>query len=584
MSLLICILLCASLCLALAYVSQNSPWAFARLASDRQPPALLELLFGEQAGCAYAAAGEQMQAWAEAFEAWLAETGKNQGRKKVREKRESWRRFLKFLQAPPWQASGADVTRWGQALIAEGLRPQTVNTRLCMLSSFYKFCSSRSPELFPQGKASNPARQAHRPVVIDYEKASCLSADEVQALLGAVDRGSSLVGKRDYALLLACLETGWRIGKVRELRWGDQQGIGYKDALEEYLRAAGRWEGMQAGEYVFAPFVDPLNRKPTGRRQDWDGSKPLSVDQTQFLLKRYAGWAGLDVAQVNYHCLRHTAMLLHAQAGKEAESIQAFGGRTSLHNTRAYVKRMRPAADLAVKRGKPDEHGPYQRKVGKAQPGNQLNLRHGMYAKQTPGQETEENTENQPQGRRKRAVARLRWVIRRIDKLGEQAQTAKQFAILLKVMGTAVERLWRLSAGARKQAEKKEGSGSRAHEFVRRLEEGQKESRQNGEGDWPVSEESIIDLKQWLFEDEEEEINIEEEMSMLDEMIERAEKAGRENSRLDEALGLLDAVSQAEMRRDRCSGTQEKEQMSPDDKLQDTIHQAIRDVSEELRK
>ena len=40
-----------------------------------------------------------------------------------------------------------------------------------------------------------------------------------------------------------------------------------------------------------------------------------------------------------------------------------------------------------------------------------------MYAKQTSGQETEANTENQPQGRRKMAVARLRWVIRRIDVL-----------------------------------------------------------------------------------------------------------------------------------------------------------------------
>jgi integrase len=643
MSLLIWILLWAAVLLGLALVLEDPPWAFLRAACDvelpacaalqaprqaqRQAPApaaapaaavsparaavpsereaataLFELLFEERAGCAYAAAGEQMLGWAEAFEAWLAETGKKQRRKKVQEKRESWRRFLKFLQGPPWQASGADVTRWGQALTAEGLRPPTVNSYLCMLSSFYRFCGRRSPELFPQGKAANPAREAHRPAARGYERASCLSAQEVQALLGAVDRGSSLVGKRDYALLLTCLETGWSIGKVRELRWGEEEGEGpricaqdkaqggpspvpyssfVEAVVEEYLRAAGRWEGMQAGEYVFAPFVDALNRKPSGRREDWNGSKPLSPDQTHFLLKRYARWAGLDVEKVNYHCLRHTAMLLHAQAGKEAESIQAFGGRKSLSKTRGYVKRMRQAADLAAKRGKPDEHGPYQRKPGKAQPGSQLNLRHGMYAKQSPGQETEENTETQPQGRRKRAVARLRWVIRRIYELSEQAQTAKQLAILLEVMGTAVERLWRLSKGARKQGE--EGSDARVHEFVRRLEEGQKESREDGEESWPESEETIINLKKWLFEVEQE-TSIKEEVRMLDEMIERAEKTGREYNRLDEALGLLNAVSQAEMRRERCGGTQGKEQMSADDKLQDMIRRAASQVREELRK
>jgi integrase len=616
MSLSIWILLCASVYLGLAHVSQNSHWAFVRAGCDGElptgaapeapaavpsdqeaqvqrqasapaaaaTPALFELLFGEQAECAYAAAGEQMLGWAEAFEAWLSETVNKQGRKRAQEKRESWRRYLKFLQGPPWKASGADVTRWGEALIAEGLRPQTVKIHLCTLSSFYKFCGSRSPGLFPEGEAANPAREAHRPAVRDYERASCLSALEVEALLGAVDRGLSVVGKRDYALLLTCLETGWSIGKVRELRWGEKEGTGFQEAVEEYLRAAGRWEGMQAGEFVFAPFVDALNKKPSGRREDWNGSKPLSVDQTHFLLKRYAGWAGLDLNKVNYHCLRHTAMLLHAQAGKEAESIQAFSGRKDRSKTRSYVKWMREAADLAAKRGKPDGGGPYQRKLGKAQPGSQLNLRHGMYAKQLPGQKTEENTESQPQGRRKMAVARLRRVIRRIDKLGEHAQTAKQVAILLDVMGTAVERLWKLTKGARKQMEDKEGRGLRAHEFVRRLEEGQKESSENGDGRWPVSEESVIDFKKWLFEVEEEEINIEEEMRMLDEMIERAEKTNRDDSPLDVALGLLNAVSQAEMRRDRCGGTQGEEDMSPDKKLQDMIHQAIRKASEELRK
>ncbi len=646
-----------------------------------EAPALFGLMFGEQAECAYAAAGEQMRGWAEAFGEWLAETGKRAGRKRVQERRLIWRRFLEFLQGPPWQASGEDVTRWGEALTAQGLRPGTVKIHLGKLSGFYEFCGRKSAGLFPEGKVFNPARQAHRPAVKAYERASCLSAQEVQALLRAVDRETSVVGKRDYALLLTCLATGWTIGKVRRMRWGEGeegqgiggegQGIGDKgigeegggdqriyveggeflrvgertgdkgiggrgisadggdfleegegrgigEAVEDYLRAAGRWEGMQAGEYVFAPFVDGLNRKPSGKREDWNGSKPLSADQTHFLLKRYAGWAGLDSDKVNYHCLRHTARLLHAEAGREAESIQAFGGMQSLSKTRGYVKRMRhalrfhsgqtlqlrsgqafrlrsgQAGELAAKRGKPGEHGPYQRKRGKLQPGDQLNLRHGLYAKQAPGQETGgsaapgESAEPQPKGRREKAIARLRWVIRRTFDLGEEAQTAKQLAILLEVMGTAVERLSRLIKGARKQAERKSASSSQAEEFIKRLDEGQKGSSENGDDIWPVSQEAIDPLKNRLSGEVEEggfeELNrdgfgMENELSMLDRMIERAEAIGRGNIRLDEGLALLNAVSQAEMRRERCAGMEETE----DEKLREVFQEAIKELWKEWR-
>ena len=64
-------------------------------------------------------------------------------------------------------------------------------------------------------------------------------------------------------------------------------------------------------------------------------------------------------------------------------------------------------------------------------------------------------------------------------------------------------------------------------------------------------------------------------------MIERAKKSGRDDSPLDVALGLLNAVSQAEIRRDRCGGTQGEEDMSPDNKLQDMIQQAVKEAREE---
>jgi hypothetical protein len=122
-------------------------------------------------------------------------------------------------------------------------------------------------------------------------------------------------------------------------------------------------------------------------------------------------------------------------------------------------------------------------------------------------------------------------------------------------------------------------------ELVKRLEEGQKKSSENGDGSWPLSEEYIINLKEQVFgKVDEKEASIEEEVRMLDEMIERTEKTSQEDGRLEETLALLNAVSQAEMRRDRCGETQGKEELSPDGTFRDMIQRAAREVLEDLQK
>jgi integrase len=542
---------------------------------EARPPALFELVFGEQAGSAWAASGQQARGWAQAFEAWLAEIGEKQGEIKTREYRSSWGRFLRFLHVPLWQAGAAEVRRWGDALAAQGMQPGTVNGYLCALSSFYRFCARTAPELFPGGKPGNPAREGRRRSQERYASAYCLNPQEAQALLDAVDRGSSLLGKRDYALLLACLETGWSIGKVRQLRWeqGDyaQAGVKVKEAIQDYLTAAGRREGMGPGEYVFAPLVHAHTPQPGGVREDWDGSRPLSTYRTNFLLKRYAAWAGLEVDKVSYYSLRHTASIRQWREGKR----------------RCPVERVKQAAQLAQKRGKPVDRGPYQRKPGMAQPGNQLSLKHGMYAKEPPGAATQGCAPGGPPGRRGRAVKRLRWVIGRAFELGGQAQTAKQLAILLEVMGTAVERLWRLGKGRQKQAGKANDGSRKTRAFIDGLQEIRTRLDAEGRDEEGLPDQAAIDA--WRKEidlemgQDEQEMDMTAELGMLDEMIARAEQAGRENVRLDEGLALLSAVSQAEVRRERCTGGQEKGRQTPDERLEAALSLAIDDVLEELK-
>jgi site-specific recombinase XerD len=146
--------------------------------------------------------------------------GQERGAKRARLLRERWKRFLQFYQGPPWKVTRLDVTNWVAWLAAQGMQPVSAASYVSTLSSFYTYCARTSPALFPGGKPFNPARGVHGRGKSDYQTASCLSAQEARLLLEAVDRQASPLGKRDYALLLACLLTGLHIGAIRVLRWG----------------------------------------------------------------------------------------------------------------------------------------------------------------------------------------------------------------------------------------------------------------------------------------------------------------------------------------------------------------------------
>jgi len=380
------------------------------MSSPPQPPELLRLLYGAAAAEIFSVS-PRLLLWANAFTAWLDYIENSRNYAVRRQSLLAWRLLLDYCRCPPWLLDRSKLESWLNHLVAGGIRANTLRCYRGRISAFFRFCS-RHPHLLPgdplfqnSTKFFNPLRGAAQPTIKNYQNAYVLTLSEARRLLRAVDRHATLVGKRDYAILLTLLLTGLHESELLNLRWQDlsttAQGAsiralppayGHKEipppawsAILDFLRASGRYSTLQPADYIFVPLADPLHQ-PLGRQPgDWCSSRPLSTEQMYVLLKAYASWAGLDAARVTFACLRHTAALLHLESGASAANLQKFLGRAGLKETRRYIVLL--GQMLASRRpnrrrftGCRQFNSPLQRKKPHAQPGNLNALTHGFYA------------------------------------------------------------------------------------------------------------------------------------------------------------------------------------------------------------
>jgi integrase/recombinase XerC len=280
---------------------------------------------------------------------------------KVKDKVSAVTSFFDFSGKHPGDVTSQDVHGWRSAMEARGLKPATVYARVSRVSAFYRWLM-RDPRL-SRLIMSNPAAQARPryPRPYQSESTKALSDDEMNSLLGAVRRlaeGGSVVGKRDYALLLFYFLTGLRRSEVIGLRGKDLEIAGgslvikYRrkggkftarevsdpsvlDALKEYLGAAGR--GNVLG-----------SERPLWTRHDRAGRPGAPLTSRAFVenLKGYAREAGLS--HVHLHQTRHTyARIVAEETGSFLEAQEALDHENAA-TTKVYVQR------ITVKR---DRHG-----------------------------------------------------------------------------------------------------------------------------------------------------------------------------------------------------------------------------------
>ncbi|MEP7342589.1 MAG: tyrosine-type recombinase/integrase [Acidobacteriota bacterium] len=277
----------------------------------------------------------------------------------LRDKRKAVLDFFNFARRHPAEIRPEEVKDWQKVMEESGLAGTTIYSRICHLSSFYSW-ALRDPML-SQVVKFNPVTLAHPKAPKPYQTRSVKSRsdDELRALLKVVKEKAdvgSLIGKRDYALLLFYLATGLRRSEVISLRGRDVE------LLPETMIIGSRLKG---GDYQGREVSDPAVREalldylsegrrlsvikndgPLWTRHDRAGRPGGALSSHSFVenLKRYARKAG--IGEIHLHQLRHSFARIVAELSGSLGEIQEALGHKHAATTRIYVQR------IAIKRDK----------------------------------------------------------------------------------------------------------------------------------------------------------------------------------------------------------------------------------------
>jgi integrase len=280
---------------------------------------------------------------------------------KLRDKVTAVTSFFDFAGKHPGDVTPDDVSRWRVEMEGRGLKPATVYARVSRVSAFFRWLMS-DPQL-SRFIRSNPAAQARPryPRPYQSESTKALSDEEMNALLGVVRtlaESGSVVGKRDYALLLFYFLTGLRRSEVIGLRGRDLE---FKEGMLviKYRRKGGKFTARELSDpaalEALKDYLETAGRgnvfnseRPLWTRHDRAGRPGAPLTARAFVenLKAYARTAGL--AHIHLHQTRHTyARIVAEETGSFIEAQEALDHENQA-TTRVYVQR------ITVKK---DRHG-----------------------------------------------------------------------------------------------------------------------------------------------------------------------------------------------------------------------------------
>lgn len=316
---------------------------------------------------------------------------------------QAWADLRAFNRKHPRHMDGLDIREWAEDLRSRpidplvagglvrsgrrqpgqlGLSPSTVNQYLAGVSSFYSYCQTYEVRT-ADGRAVrlydglNPAKSqmVTRPRAkrfgqevtwLDREQLTTLkncirSAATLADLEAGVARDvSTLVELRDFAMFSTYIMTGARNREVRTWQWKDLIRKGNKmyfawankgkdgekelpepcwQAVQDYLRLAGRLDGMQPEDYIFCASR-PRRVDGAAAVATWCREQPLSPQEVNRSLRKYCRRSGIQDVAVHVHSLRHSTNMLYADLGVPVERRSFLLNHSSLDMTMRYTHEM----------------------------------------------------------------------------------------------------------------------------------------------------------------------------------------------------------------------------------------------------
>ena len=256
--------------------------------------------------------------------------------------------FFDYAGVHPAVASPQDVENWIQHLQDRGLSSATVYAYASRLSSWYKW--AQSDDQMKQAVQSNPVVLARPKAPKTYQNSKALTEGQVQALLAEVPR-DTVVGLRDYALLVWYLHTGHRRSEVMRLRWSNLEHNPDSNKLQVTFKIkGGDYIAEEVSDTCWTTLVEYLRASDrldsmTSDSPLWVGHGYNNTQETPLVshsfvksFKRYAKKAGLT--EVHLHQLRHTFASWVADGTGDISKVQQALGHKNQATTRVYVEKL----------------------------------------------------------------------------------------------------------------------------------------------------------------------------------------------------------------------------------------------------
>lgn len=231
-----------------------------------------------------------------------------------------------------------DIINYKRHLAAEQKKPATINLYLTAVKRFFKWA-----EL--EGCYKDITKDIHRMKVDNRPKKDYLTLDQIKDLLLTIDR-STIIGKRDYAILRLMLTAGLRTIEVSRANIEDIRARG--NCMVIYIQ--GKCRNEKTDWVELAPNVEKAIREYLAARHETDVKAPLFVSASNnstgwrlasnsisTIAKRAMRKIGLDDEKHTAHSCRHTALTQYLLAGHTIQEAQEIGRHADINTTMIYL-------------------------------------------------------------------------------------------------------------------------------------------------------------------------------------------------------------------------------------------------------
>ncbi len=221
-----------------------------------------------------------------------------------------------------------------------GCKPNTRNTRLAALKTFFYYVGREVPECL-ENRRKILAISIKK---VPHENAEYLDAEEYKTILNTVDI-TKRNGKRDKALLMFMHNTGGRVQEVVDINLGD---LRLDSASQVILTGKGAKKRIcPLWKETVEAIQDYLSERKSKQKDEkhlFLNTKGESITRfgIRYILKKYADKASeiqpsLKNKNVSPHTFRHTTAMHLLQAGNELNAVRLWLGHASLNTTHLYA-------------------------------------------------------------------------------------------------------------------------------------------------------------------------------------------------------------------------------------------------------